>query len=285
MRRVRIFDSLLRVRDEPEPAPSGHMAAVPPLLCIHGAGMSSVVFMDVVRRLAPGHRVIALDLPGHGQSQRRPAAIGVEGYRDTVLALCQALSLPRVVLIGHSLGAAVALSLSRLAPDRVAGLVLLNGGAQLGVPDEVAALIADSLPRTEPDAPPAFVDRMPDAFADLVFSPATPPELRQRWQAMLWSADAATLLADFAVCRDLDLRAEIERSRAQLTMPTLCLAGADDLLVPPSRVAETAALLPGALLHVIARSGHLSHVEQAAAVFPILEAWLREKRSEIRSLR
>lgn len=290
MRRMRLFDCLLRVRDEPEPAPSGRLAA-PPLVCIHGAGMSSVVFMDLLRRFAPGRRVIAPDLPGHGQSQRRPMAATLDGYRDTVRALCDALSLPRIVLVGHSLGSAIALSLALMDPARVSGLVLLNGCAQLGVPDEIAALVQRSLPSAEPRAmasvgdvaagalpdgfPEVFIDRMPDAFADLVFSPATPKELRQRFQAMLWSADAATLLADFAVCRDLDLRPQLER--AALGIPTLCIAGRDDLLVPVSRVSETAARIPGAELHILDRSAHLSHVEQAAAVFAILDTWLRER--------
>lgn len=287
---MRLFDCLLRVRDEPEPAPSGHLAA-PPLVCIHGAGMSSVVFMDLLRRFAPGRRVIAPDLPGHGQSQRRLVAATLDGYRDTVRALCDALSLPHIVLVGHSLGAAIALSLSLLEPARVSGLVLLNGCAQLAVPDDIAALVQRSLPSAEPRAmasvgaaaadalpaafPDTFIDRMPDAFADLVFSPATPKELRQRFQAMLWSADAATLLADFAVCRDLDLRPQLER--AALGIPTLCIAGRDDLLVPASRVAETAARIPGAELAILDRSAHLSHVEQAATAFAILDTWLRER--------
>ena len=50
----------LRVRDEGE-------GKRPPLVCVHGAGSSSVVWMDVVRRLSPQRRVVAPDLPGHGQ--------------------------------------------------------------------------------------------------------------------------------------------------------------------------------------------------------------------------
>lgn len=287
MRRVRIFDCLLRVRDEPEPTPSGALAAVPPLLCIHGAGMSSVVFMDLLRRVAPGRRVVAPDLPGHGQSQRREGLVSVAGYRDTLWALCNVLSLSRVVLIGHSMGAAIALSMALAAPDRVAGLVLLNGGAQLDVPDEVMALLRDSLATAVVEVAEdahVFVDRMPAAFAELVFSPATSADLRQRWQAMLWSADAATLHADFDACRRLDLRAEVQRAQPSWRIPTLCLSGSEDLLVPASQVAQTAAMLPGAAHHILDRSGHLSHIEQAAVFFPMLEVFLREKRSGIHIL-
>lgn len=280
VRRLRIQNQLLRVRDEPEPSPSGAAAAVPPLLCIHGAGMSSALFIDTLRRYPPGRRVIAPDLPGHGQSASQTPP-SLEIYRDTLIALCQALTVPRVVLVGHSLGAAVALSFAAHAPDRVAGLVLLNGAAELRLPDEYFARVQDhaaaaTLPHAPPprDPRPHFVDRTPDAFADLLFSVETSPELRARHQAVLWSADAATLLADFTLCRGLDLRDAARGVR----VPTLCLAGADDLLVPPSLVAATAALIPGARGEVIARSAHLSHLEQPTAVYAILDDFLREIR-------
>jgi pimeloyl-ACP methyl ester carboxylesterase len=281
VRRLRIHNQLLRVRDEPEPSPSGAAASVPPLLCIHGAGMSSALFIDTLRRYAPGRRVIAPDLPGHGQSVSRPP-VSLELYRDTLIEVCDALDLSRVVLVGHSLGAAIALSLAAVAPGRVAGLVLLNGAAQLQLPGEYLAIVqehaaAASLPHAPPprDPRPHFVDRTPDAFADLLFSPSVSPDLRARHQAVLWSADAATLVADFALCRGLDLRPTI----AGLSVPTLCLAGADDLLVPPSLVADTAALLPAAETGVIARSAHLSHLEQPAEVFARLDDFLGRIRS------
>lgn len=281
VRRLRIHDQLLRVRDEPEPPPSGAAAATPPLLCVHGAGMSSALFIDTLRRFAPGRRVLAPDLPGHGQSESS-APPSLARYRDTLLALCDALAVPRVVLLGHSLGAAIALSLAASAPQRVAGLVLLNGAAELRLPDEHFALVqehcaAARLPHAPPprDPRPNFVDRTPDAFADLLFSPSTSADLRARLQAVLWSADATTLLGDFALCRALDVR---EAARG-LRLPSLCLAGADDLLVPPDAVAATAALLSGAETAVIARSAHLSHVEQPAAVYERLDAFLRRIRS------
>lgn len=253
---------------------------VPPLLCVHGAGMSSALFIDTLRRFAPGRRVIAPDLPGHGQSASLPPP-SLAGYRDTLLALCDALAVPRVVLVGHSLGAAIALSLASVAADRVAGLVLLNGAAQLQLPDEHFDLVrayctSEPLPHAPPrEPPPSFIDRTPDAFADLLFSPSTSPDLRSRSQAVLWAAEAQTLLGDFALCRGLDLRATC----SGLRVPSLCLAGADDLLVPPAQVAATAALLPAAELIVVERSAHLSHLEQPAVVYARLDEFLRKIRS------
>jgi len=268
VRRLRFGDKLLRVRDEPEPPPDAGRGP-PPLVCIHGAGMSSVVWMDFVRRFAPGRRVVALDLPGHGQSDRWHDEISILGYQEAVGTVCATLKLARAVLVGHSLGAAVALSCALAWPERVAGLILLNGAARLDVPGEVLALLESSLPQG-PAGGRERIDRMPDGFADLSFSPQTPADLRARWQAVLFAAERGVVLADFRACRGFDVREKL----AGLRVPALLLSGGDDLLVPPGQVAETAARLASSRHEIIAGSGHLSHLEQPAACYALIEKFL-----------
>lgn len=261
MRRLRIGDKLLRVRDEPEPPPGPR--AGPPLVLIHGAGSSSVLWMDVIRRvvaMGPARRVIAPDLPGHGQSQPWHDAPSLDGYRDAVGTVCAHLGVKRAVLCGHSLGGAIALSCALAWPERVAGLVLCNSAARLDVSDEVLALLERSLPGAgrEAGADAEWVDRMPDEVAELAFSPATHRDVRERWQAVLYAARRDTVLGDFRACRGLDLSAGL----GALTVPTLILGGEDDLLVPPSRLRETAAGIRGARLGLLPQTGHLSHLER-----------------------
>lgn len=263
----------MRVRDEPEPPPDPGRPSTPPaLVCIHGAGMSSVVWMDLVRRFAPARRVVAPDLPGHGQSDRWHE-ISIEGYCDAVGALCETLKLPRTILVGHSMGAAVALSCALAWPERVAGLVLLNGGARLAVAESVMALIERSLP-TGPLGEKERIDRMPDALADLCFSPSTSPELRARWQAVLLAAEREVVLDDFRACGRFDVREQLPTLSAW-RIPTLLVSGRDDLMVPTGAVAKTAALLPGSRHVVIEGSGHLSHLEQPEPFYTHLEEFLR----------
>ncbi len=292
--------TLIRVREEPE---SGAHRGRPSLFCIHGAGMSSVVWMDMVRRLAPGHHVIAPDLPGHGQSEpgpplhqtrasnawwgeAHPALPGeggrerpplIDGYRDAVLAILAAMKVERAILCGHSMGAAIALRVALSRPDRVAGLVICNSGARLRVSAELLQRLGEALPGGggggnndggPPDNP--FVDRMPDVLGDLSFSPQTLPDVRARWQAVLLSARRETVLGDFRACDGFDVRGEVPRLR----LPALFLAGEDDLLVPPKVVQGSAALIPGAQLHIIAGTGHLSHLERPDAVHAILLPFL-----------
>src|SRR5260221_110236 len=104
MRRLRIGDRLLRVRDEGE-------GKKVPLLCVHGAGSTSVVWMDLVRRMSPGRRVVAIDLPGHGQSDRwhPPGEVSIAMYRDAVGTVAKELGIEQAILVGHSMGGQVVL--------------------------------------------------------------------------------------------------------------------------------------------------------------------------------
>lgn len=283
MRRLRLGDKLLRVRDEPEPPPNPEHSAAP-LVCIHGAGMSSVVWMDLLRRFAPGRRVVAPDLPGHAQSDRWHDAISLPGYADAVGTVCATLKIGRALLVGHSMGAGIALLCALAWPERVAGLILLNGAARLTVPDEVMAHLKRCL-ATNPDAANAAgdpndrnerIDRLPPEFGELMFSPATPADLRDRWQAVLFNATRSVIEADFAACRDFDVREKLAEKK--LSMKALVISGRDDLLVPPELGEETAALIPGATQVVIAGSGHLSLLEQPAECFAHIETFAHANR-------
>jgi pimeloyl-ACP methyl ester carboxylesterase len=266
MRRLRLGDKILRVRDEPEPPPTGGRA---PLVCVHGAGMSSVVWMDVVRRIAAGgsRRIIAPDLPGHGQSDRWHETLSIDGYREAVGTVCARLRVARAVLMGHSMGAAIALRCALAWPERVSALVLVGGGGALRVDREVLALLDASLPQRAGE----FVDRMPDSLAALSFSPETPEELRRRWQAVLLAAPREVVLDDFRACDGFDVMAQLPLLR----LPVLLIGGGDDLLVPPRLLEESCRRIPGAQLHLIARAGHLPHLEQPDRFHDVLEPFLR----------
>src|SRR5438067_1018445 len=146
MRRLRIGtppnDKILRIRDEGE-------SKRPPLVCVHGAGGSSVMWMDVVRRLSPLRRVVAPDLPGHGQSQpwNPPDDVSIDMFRDAVGTVCAELKIDRAILVGHSMGTLVCLAAAAAWPERVAGLVLVNGGARIPVAPPVLVALSDDYTR------------------------------------------------------------------------------------------------------------------------------------------
>jgi pimeloyl-ACP methyl ester carboxylesterase len=103
-----------------------------PLLMLHGFGNDAHVWADFAPVVAPHYRTLALDLRGHGDSdwdpERRYDHLSMA--RD-VEAVCAALDLKRIVLIGHSMGGRVAIRFAGRNPEKMAGLVLVDTAPEL----------------------------------------------------------------------------------------------------------------------------------------------------------
>ena len=243
----------MRVRDEGE-------GKRPPLVCVHGAGSSSVVWMEVVRRLSHRCRVVAPDLPGHGQSDRwhPPEEVSVAMYRDAVGTVCAQLKIERAVLMGHSMGALIALDAAAAWPERVAGLVLVNGGVRLPVAPEVFVKLTGDF------------TRFGKWLARVVWSPATSRDVVERWGTLAFTADQEVTLADFRAVERYDGATAAAKVRA----PTLVLGGEDDLMTPPKLTRELAAAVPGARAVVVPEAAHMLAQEQPERFFAELESFL-----------
>lgn len=99
----------------------------PPLVFVHGYGCSHDDWQAQVDFFRAQHRVVTCDLPGHGASASHPEHCSIESFGADVAALLAALELPPAVLIGHSMGCRVVLQAYLDAPERVAGLILVDG--------------------------------------------------------------------------------------------------------------------------------------------------------------
>lgn len=96
-----------------------------PVLFVHGLAGDRHVWTNQLEHVRLARRAVALDLRGHGESE--PAKNGdytIQGYADDVVAVADALKIQRFVLVGHSMGGAVAGAVAGRQPDRVAGLLL-----------------------------------------------------------------------------------------------------------------------------------------------------------------
>src|SRR5262245_36827401 len=90
-----------------------HRSEAPPLVILHGIGDSSRLFVPVAARLAERRSVYALDLRGHGESDKPPTGYCFTDYADDVRGIIEQFPRPesRVDLLGHSLGALIAIHL------------------------------------------------------------------------------------------------------------------------------------------------------------------------------
>ena len=218
----------------------------PSVLLVHGAGASSAIWMMAMARIARASHVVAIDLPGHGPSpapEGGAAALSLEAYRDAVRALAEALGLGPSVLVGHSMGALVAIEATLAWPDLVRGLVLCAAAPRLPVRDDLLALI-----RENPEGVPAWM-------AEHALSPRAKPAVRRGLIAAGVVTSPQVMLADFEAVRAADLGARVR----SVTCPVLWLDGADDAIV--GAVGDR----PGEVWRLEA-VGHLVPIEAPAAV-------------------
>lgn len=119
------------------------------ILCIHGLTANCRCWDGLAAVLAPRHRVLAFDLRGRGLSDKPSSGYSVETHCRDVKAILDGLGLNQAVLIGHSLGAFIALAFAAQNPERVSQMILMDGGGKLSPQQtgKILAMIKPSLDR------------------------------------------------------------------------------------------------------------------------------------------
>jgi len=236
----------------------GSLGQKPPVVLIHGAGGTHLYWPAEIRRL-PGYRVYAPDLPGHGKSAGRGLQ-SIAGYREAILEWINALGLHNGVIVGHSMGSAIALQLALENPEKVSGLVLIGAGARLRVASEIIETVQHQT--TFLNAVRWIVERS--------FSTATPPRLKELAGQRMAQTRQSVLHGDFRACDEFDERVRV----CQIEKPTLILCGEDDKLTPARSAQFLAEHIPGAQLQIISDSGHMTQLEQPRLVAEALLGFL-----------
>lgn len=236
----------------------GGRADKPPVVLLHGAGGDHLVWPAEIRRL-PGFRVFALDLPGHGKSPG-PGCQSVEEYAHAIIKFMDEVGLWRAVLIGHSLGGAVALSAANKHPERIVGLGLVSSGPRLQVPGHLLENVSN--PSTFPFAA--------QSLQSLMCGPHTPSRLAELNLERLLSLRPTLLYGDLLACGRYDTTNWLDSIR----VPVLVTCGTEDKLTPPRYSSVLAASIPGAALQTVDGAGHLVMLEQPHRVQKILLVFL-----------
>jgi pimeloyl-ACP methyl ester carboxylesterase len=215
--------------------------------------------MMVLARLARRTYAVAVDLPGHGPSPAGvgaggASALGIAPYRDAAGLVAGTLCLGPSVVVGHSMGALVAVEAALAWPDKVSALVLCGAGPRLPVSDELMRLIREDYAR------------LPAWLAEHGLSPAARPAVRRGFVAAGVVTPRDTTLADYEALRGAG--ADVGARLADLRCPVVWIDGADDRIVPP------AAGRPGEV-RTLPGVGHLIPIEAPGAVAQIVTELLR----------
>ena len=147
----------------------------PTLVLVHGWALDARLWDGQLPALAARHRVVTLDLAGHGRSGRQRASWTMGAFGEDVKAVVEAAGANDVVLVGHSMGGPVVLEAARRMPQRVKGLVLVD--TLLDVEQRLPPEQIDAMARQLEGDYRTAVTRMSN---DHLFAASTPPAVRER---------------------------------------------------------------------------------------------------------
>lgn len=149
-----------------------------PVLCVHGLSANAFCFQALADELATEHRVFAYDLRGRGDSEKPEHGYSVPIHAAELHTLIQALGLERPVIVGHSLGALIALYFAAHYPASLSKLVLIDAGAPLAwkTPEEQPAWLTASISRLGMSIP---------SYQDYIQRLQAAPFLGPYWNAYL----------------------------------------------------------------------------------------------------
>ncbi|HKP89263.1 MAG TPA: alpha/beta fold hydrolase, partial [Thermoleophilaceae bacterium] len=254
--------------------------AGPPIVLVHGLAGNWQNWIENLPCLARERRVLALDLPGFGQSERPAGRITMEGYGRTVDAFAEALDLGEISLVGNSMGGFVAAETAIQAPGRVERLVLIS-----------AAGITTNTLRREPVMVWGRVAMMAGArgAAEKRMAVARPRLRHAVYSTImrhpsrlapetLWEISEGAGRSAFRWALEAILDYDYRERLGEIRAPTLVVWGENDMLVPVKDADEYERLIPGARKVVLADTGHMAMVERPPTFNRMLLEFLGEPR-------
>jgi pimeloyl-ACP methyl ester carboxylesterase len=224
---------------------------------VHGSAGNAGVWVRQIDGLGDVARMVAIDLPGHGEAGGDGCRT-IDDYVDAVVAALDPLGPPRLTLVGHSLGGAIAQTFALKYPGRLAGLVLIGTGARLRVMPRLFEELAGDYTRGA------------RLLIDLCLADGAPPELIESLYRQTLRVPGEVTIADLRACDRFDVMQRVN----VIAVPTLVLCGTEDRLTPPKYAEFLHRQIRGARLVLIPGAGHYVQLERPDAVTAALRDFL-----------
>ncbi|MEU8956719.1 alpha/beta fold hydrolase [Streptomyces sp. NPDC048518] len=239
----------------------------PVLLLLHGSATTSTSWNALVPLLADAHRVIRVDLPGHGRSAEPVRGYDTAGLGQTLGAALDRLGVRRATVVGHSSGGYAATALAERRPDLVSALVLVNTGPGLHayIAPETAAFDPARWPPTDEQIRHFASGGFREGFE-------VPQDLVDELRESRIQAVTAAMRASMAY---LGERALPERLTA-LGKPLLVIFGDRDRRWRPASAADYRAV-PGAVVTMLPGAGHTPILEEPSRTAALVLAFARSQ--------
>jgi pimeloyl-ACP methyl ester carboxylesterase len=217
-----------------------------PLVFVHGACENSS-FWNHQKILSDRFKFIALDLPGHGRSAAFSKQVEIKNYSDLVSDFVSKTCPEKAVLVGHSMGGAIALLNAIEHPANLSGIVLVCTGAKLGV-----------LPSIREGLRARFEETVKSVVGPRQFSSKTNLETIRFVTDEILKCSSSIAAADYEACNGFDVRQKLQ----SISIPVLIIAGEEDKMTPVAWSSYMKENIPNSRLIIMRDASHLPMLER-----------------------
>ena len=247
-----------------------------PLVMLHGFGADSYSFSRLIPKLAKKYHIYALDLKGFGKSPKPPDR-HYSVYDQAVLVerFLKRHHLHRVILLGHSYGGGVALSLALMDPGRIKQLVLIDSASYAQqLPKLIRWLRIPILGKLLFYLVPASVE-VRASYRYAFYDPDKIPEdIVREYAANLYLPNARSAYLQAVETMVPEDIGKIAKQYRTIHIPTLIIWGENDIVIRKEKAFRLHRDLPDSRLFIIPRCGHIPHEEKPEEVLKILEKFM-----------
>lgn len=251
------------------------------LMLLHGMAGSSASWRSVIRPLSRQFRVVAPDLPGHGESTKPRSDYSLGAFAVLLRDLLDELGVTAATIVGHSLGGGIAMQFMYQHPDYTRRLILIGSGG-LG-PDVGLTLRLLSAPGAElimPIIAPQPVLTAGERFWSWLRNAGIEsPRGEEIWRSYSTLADAPTRQAFLRTLRSVvDYRGQavsaLNRLTARTDLPIMAIWGEKDAIIPVRHAYAARGARPDIRLEVLPGVGHFPQVERPTEVVELIEDFI-----------
>ena len=237
-------------------------ANAPTVVLVHGAGMDATVWAQQTRFLSMrGVRALAIDLPGHGQSEG-PALVTVGAMADWLAQVLDELGVADVVIAGHSMGTFIALEVAARFPKMVKSVALFGTAIGMPVHPDLIVAAAHDIPR----AGSLMTGWSHAAASRIGLNPTPGMWMTGGVQALVERSGPGVLLKDLNACVNYE---DAEERAGAITCPALVVIGRHDKMTPPKSgrlIAKAMEQSAGVEVIELANAGHMMMTEEPRIV-------------------
>ena len=238
----------------------------PPLIMLHAAGTSGRIWWQHIPRLAGRFQVLAIDLPGHGQSPRPKEPLSIEGMSEEIYQTLQALNMSQIDLVGLSLGGMVAQMLAVDHPSSVRSLTLCDTLCEIGPPQ--AQVLEERARAVEEGGMAAIAKSTLERWFSASFL-ASHPDVVSEIEKLLLAADPTVNAQTWRAIAKLNVVSRLQK----LHVPALVINGSLDNSIPPGEGERLANLLAARLVE-LPGCAHMAPLEAPEKFMDLLESFL-----------